>query len=215
MGNELKIHPAADKFPMMDSKRYESLREDIRVNGLREPIILMDGMILDGRNRYMACRELGVKPKTINYKGNPFACVWSLNGERRDLLAEQRYLIWLECDREKNIWEDEQNRIKERANQKRSEATTKQHEVSKPYAGEKKPEMVVQQNVGEPSSHTSEITKKKAEASKTNAGAVARGNVLDEKRPDLAEKVRMGEMKPAEAHREMKRDQVKKKCLGK
>lgn len=32
--------------------------ENIRVNGLIEPIVLHEGMILDGRNRYRALREL-------------------------------------------------------------------------------------------------------------------------------------------------------------
>jgi hypothetical protein len=45
----------------------------------------------------------------------------------------------------------------------------------------------------------------KAAASKTNAGAVSRGDTLAKERPDLAEKVRMGEMKPAEARRRAKR----------
>ena len=42
----------------------------------------------------------------------------------------------------------------------------------------------------------------------TNRGAVSCGDVLQAKRPDLAEKVRAGDVKPAEAHRQMKRDAV-------
>jgi N6-adenosine-specific RNA methylase IME4 len=37
---------------------------------------------------------------------------------------------------------------------------------------------------------------------------VARGDVLANKRPDLAEQVRLGSLKPAAAHRQMKRDEV-------
>jgi N6-adenosine-specific RNA methylase IME4 len=48
----------------------------------------------------------------------------------------------------------------------------------------------------------------KAAASHTNAGAVARGDRLAEEREDLAAEVRAGRMKPAEAHRRMKRDSV-------
>jgi len=49
--------------------------------------------------------------------------------------------------------------------------------------------------------------KAKAAASKTNPGAVARGDKLVKDRPDLAEKVRQGKMKPAAAHRELKREE--------
>jgi len=64
-------------------------------------------------------------------------------------------------------------RIQEEANRKRSEAAREQHEVSKPYAGEK---MVVRQSVGSPEkAHTPPATQAKAAASKTNPGAVARG----------------------------------------
>lgn len=42
--------------------------------------------------------------------------------------------------------------------------------------------------------------KAKAAASKTNPGAVARGDKLVKERPDLAEEVRKGNTKPAEAY---------------
>jgi N6-adenosine-specific RNA methylase IME4 len=79
-----------------------------------------------------------------------------------------------------------------------------------PYApkGEhRKPEKVVEQSVQQPSREAKNRTAKAA-AAKVNKGAVARGDKLVKERPDLAEKVRKGEMKPAEAHREMKREEI-------
>ena len=206
MNINIPFHPAADAFPMMDKKRYRELLEDIRIHGQREPITLCDGMILDGRNRYKACLELGITPKTKVFEGDPWAYVWSLNGQRRDLVAEQRYLIWKYCHEQSEAWQAEQRRIKEEANRKRSEAM--QGVPYAPKGKERKPEKVVQQSVG---AHTPPATKAKAAASKTNPGAVARGDKLVKNRPDLAEKVRLGLMKPAEAHRQMKRDEVKEK----
>ena len=98
--------------------------------------------------------------------------------------------------------------IEDEANRKRSEAAKEQHEVSRPYAGEKKPEMVVEQSVPPPPEKPHKERKAKAAASKTNPGAVARGDKLVKDRPDLAEKVRKGEIKPATAHRQMKKDEV-------
>jgi len=72
----------------------------------------------------------------------------------------------------------EKKRIAEEANAKRSEAAKVQHEVSKPYAGENMPEMVVGQTVPAPSSDAPRPGKKsKSQASNTNAGAVARGEM--------------------------------------
>lgn len=204
-------HPAANAFPMMDDKRYAELLEDIKANGLRQKIILCDGMILDGRNRYKACKDAGVNPEFETYTGNPWVFAWSLNGQRRDLAAEQRYLIWKFVHEHSDEWKAEQKRIQHEANAKRAEAAKEQHEVSKPRAGEKKKVLVDEHNVQPPKPKEAKERKSKAKASKTNAGAVARGDKLAKERPDLAEKVRLGEMKPAQAHRQMKADSLAEK----
>jgi N6-adenosine-specific RNA methylase IME4 len=199
------IHPAANEFPMMDSGRYQELKADISENGQKVEVVLCDGKILDGRNRAKACEELGVSVKTKEYEGDPWSFVWSLNGQRRDLIDEQRYLIWKHCHEQSEGWQAERKRITNEANEKRSKAAK-----GMPYApkgGKRKDEKVVQQSVGEPS-HTSKSSKSKASAAKVNPGAVARGDKLVKIRPDLAEKVRKGELKPAEAHRQLKRDSV-------
>ena len=104
------------------------------------------------------------------------------------------------------------HRIQEEANRKRSEAAKVQHEVSKPYAGEK---MVEEHSVPPPSKPKEKPERKaKATASKTNPGAVARGDKIAKERPDLAEAVRLGCIKPAAAHRLMKKDEVKEKTLA-
>jgi N6-adenosine-specific RNA methylase IME4 len=193
---------------MMDDGRYQELLADIREHGQREAITICDGKILDGRNRYKACLEIGTIPITKVFDGDPWAYVWSLNGQRRDLVAEQRFIIWDYCNGQSEAWQAEQARIQEEANRKRSEAAKAQHEVSKPYAGEK---MVVEHSVPPPSAKEHKKRKSKAAASKTNPGAVARGEKLIKERPDLAEDVRLGKMKPAAAHRLMKKDEVKEK----
>jgi N6-adenosine-specific RNA methylase IME4 len=195
---------------MMEQARFEELLADIRDHGQHEAITICDDMILDGRNRYKACKELGIAPATKNFEGDPWAYVWSLNGQRRDLVQEQRYLIWKYCHEQSEAWQADKARIREEGNRKRSEAAKAQHEVSKPYAGEK---MVVQQSVGlaPPKAHIPPATKAKATASKTNPGAVARGDKIAKERPDLAEGIRQGTIKPAEAHRQMRKDEVKEK----
>lgn len=87
----LDFHPLASMFPLMEGDDYTALVEDIAQHGQREAIWLYDGMILDGRNRYRACVELGLVPDTQTYTGDdPRAFVVSLNLHRRHLTREQR-----------------------------------------------------------------------------------------------------------------------------
>jgi len=91
---ELEFHPVADIFPMMSDREFADLYADIAEHGLREPVWLhSDGRIIDGRNRYQACRKAGLEPSYRTYadddsKLSPF--VISLNLHRRHLSDSQR-----------------------------------------------------------------------------------------------------------------------------
>lgn len=91
----MQFHEVANIFPMMNASEYESLKADIRAHGLLEPIWLHDGMIIDGRNRYQACVELGVEPTYRKWDGNGalVAFVVSLNLHRRHLSESQRGMV--------------------------------------------------------------------------------------------------------------------------
>lgn len=90
----LQPHPAAELFPLLNGDEYESFKKDIADNGLLEPIWLCEGKILDGRNRYRACGELGIEPKFRAYEGDsPIAFAWSANAARRNLSKSQRAAI--------------------------------------------------------------------------------------------------------------------------
>jgi N6-adenosine-specific RNA methylase IME4 len=56
----IPFHPLADIFPLIEGDDFEALVSDIRTFGLRESIVLFDGQILDGRNRYLACVAAGL-----------------------------------------------------------------------------------------------------------------------------------------------------------
>jgi len=58
---EFEIHPLAAEFPDMSEEQIAELAEDIKLNGQLEPIVLLHGKILDGRNRYRACQIAGVE----------------------------------------------------------------------------------------------------------------------------------------------------------
>jgi ParB-like chromosome segregation protein Spo0J len=91
---DYKYHPIADVFPLMSDAEIADLAEDIRVNGLTLPVILFQGKILDGRNRYLACQKVGVEPEFWEYPGDtPVQFVLSLNLQRRHLTISQRAAI--------------------------------------------------------------------------------------------------------------------------
>lgn len=207
LAKEIKNHPAADAWPMMDNGRYSELLADIQANGQREPITLCDDMVLDGRNRYRACIELNIAPITRKYEGDPWAFAWSLNGNRRDLADVQRALIKLACDEGSAKWKKKHNEIKEEGNRKRAEATKEQHTKSKPYAGEK---MVVDHSEPLPSDKKHVAREARAAEAHVSSSTMARAEFIA-KQPEIAKKVIAGEIKPAEAIRQIKRENIEKK----
>lgn len=88
-------HPASEMFPMMTGDDLKALAEDIRENGQREPIVLLDGKILDGRNRYKACEIAGVEPRFVEYDCwvGPDLYVLSMNLHRRHLTHDEKAMI--------------------------------------------------------------------------------------------------------------------------
>lgn len=91
---ELSAHPLADLFPLMNEADFTALRDDIAAQGLLEPLWLYEGQILDGRNRYKACKALGILPQVRTYQGkDPLGFVLSMNLVRRHLNESQRALV--------------------------------------------------------------------------------------------------------------------------
>jgi len=55
---QFEVHPLALLYPEMPQADFDLLKANIREYGLKEPIVLFQGKILDGRHRYRALREL-------------------------------------------------------------------------------------------------------------------------------------------------------------
>lgn len=95
-----EFHEVVYIWPEMQPDEYEELREDIRTYGLKEDIWAYQGEIIDGRHRYLACRETGVEPRyrEWNGKGSLVLFVASLNQHRRDMDAGQRAIAAVEIE---------------------------------------------------------------------------------------------------------------------
>jgi hypothetical protein len=65
----MKTHPIANLVPEQTTEEYERLRDSVKrgYDSLR-PIVTLDGMILDGRHRYKACKAEGIDPCTQEWE---------------------------------------------------------------------------------------------------------------------------------------------------
>jgi len=87
----MKAHKFAEYFPKMSKEEFEALKDNIKQNGLIDPIVVFEGQVLDGRHRYKACKELEIPIRRKEFKGkDALAYVISRNSIRRHLNQSQK-----------------------------------------------------------------------------------------------------------------------------
>lgn len=96
----MPAHPLAAMFPMLPDDELNALADSIKEHGQRHPILIAeiendDGekieVIVDGRNRYEACRRAEVEPKFERLADVDIgALILAENVERRNLSPGQR-----------------------------------------------------------------------------------------------------------------------------
>lgn len=150
--------------------------EDIKRNGQRDPIVMTEGMVLDGRNRYQACHFLGVEPITTQWEDTsglgPVAYVVSKNIHRRHLDPGQRALIW-------SLAKSLNEEIEERARRRQQSTAIK----------DGKPPVSANLRSPQPSKASDEIAKLSGASSRTQEHAK---RVVDSGVPELVEAVKNG-----------------------
>jgi ParB-like chromosome segregation protein Spo0J len=80
----------------MRDVELEALAGDIAEKGLLNPVVLLDGKVLDGRNRLRACAKAGVEPLFTKWHENGLSAldfVIAQNLQRRDLTFDQRVAL--------------------------------------------------------------------------------------------------------------------------
>lgn len=182
---ELEFHPAANLFPMLTGEDYEQLKADIAANGQREPIWLHpDGRILDGRNRYMVCRDLDVEPRFTKWdgRGSAVAFVVSLNLHRRHLTASQRAAVVVEAP---DLIEELEREARARQSH-----------------GQTAPGKTLPQTIAE-ASEPVEVREQLAKMFDTNRQYIGDARKLAVDAPDLFQAVKSGEMSIPQAKREV------------
>jgi len=193
----LQPHVLADIFPQMPQPEFEELMADIAANGLIDPVWLYQDQILDGRHRYRACCELGIKCDFQEYVGDsPASFVLSKNLQRRDLNRGQRAIVSLELE----------PYLAAEAKERQRQAGSK-YGVGQPKASEfnhgvdqKVPQLIAE---GLPKTDNSKESRTiAAQLTGTNRQYVSDAKRLKQKAPDLLEQVRTGGMSIPQAMRE-------------
>jgi hypothetical protein len=94
--DHLKVHPAADLFPLLSESELRELADDIKQNGLQQPIVIWETgkQLIDGRNRLDALARIGwLRPTGDTHKWHtPIAVIEQQKGRMpRDLLFDFRF----------------------------------------------------------------------------------------------------------------------------
>lgn len=92
-----EYHELSNVFPLLEGPEFDALVADIKAYGLENPIVLYDGKILDGRNRFRACNEAEVVAKFTLFDGaDPKLFVLRQNVLRRNLTKSQKAVYAVE-----------------------------------------------------------------------------------------------------------------------
>lgn len=85
------IHPACLAVPEISAEDWVKLQSDIARDGLRHEIILtQEGLLIDGRNRLIACHDGKVEPRFRKVSTDPWRVAYAENIARRHLDAKQK-----------------------------------------------------------------------------------------------------------------------------
>ncbi len=96
LDNATPAHEYAEFFALHEGPPLWELSNRIKANGLREPIVLLDGKILDGRRRELACIRAKIKPTYREFGSkktdgtDPLEFVIDINLHRRHLGEGER-----------------------------------------------------------------------------------------------------------------------------
>lgn len=98
----IPFHPFAEIFPLIEGDAFDGLVESLRQDGYRpgKQVVLFEGKVLDGRNRYRAALAAGIAETDIPFRdfdpaaeGHPLDFVEAENINRRHLDTSQLAMV--------------------------------------------------------------------------------------------------------------------------
>jgi hypothetical protein len=181
----------------MNQDDYQLLIGDIKENGYDEdqPIVLYQGDILDGWNRYRACNELGIAFNTTIFNGSDNDALDFVlrTNKRRNLTSSQWAAIAVEAD---EIFDRIAEQVEDKRRKKQAEALKETHRnntfgdgVNVKKLTQTKPERASQ---------------KIADVFNTNRTYVSDAKKLKEEEPEAFERIKSGETNFSQLKKEQK-----------
>lgn len=214
---QLEFHPACLALPKMDDAEYQALRASVRAGfDGRHPILIFEGMILDGRHRYLACHEEGIDARFMEWiGGDPYDFVRKEHEARRSWRSQEQKAIVIGSLIEKSdSFQKEKRRIQDEANRKRKEAAIGNDNAAKSKTVVPQSEASLISMDEPPAAKASKpakpvrTTEVKAQQIGVSRAAVERAETIKRNSPELAEKVAQGEVSAADALRTIKKEAV-------
>ena len=183
-------------LPEMKEEAFLSLRSDIEKNGFdnKFPIYIYEDEIIDGWNRFKACKELEVAPIYKHFTGSSLEALTFIlrTNNRRDLSSSQRACLAADSD---EIIETLTKEIEEERRKKISEA--RQNETGKKISPSEKQE--------------NEVRTKLAQTFGTNSRYVSDAQRFKKEKPEVFEQIKNGTINISEAKKEEKKEERDKK----
>ncbi len=104
--DDLKFHSLSEIFPLIEGDEFDGFVDTFKKQGLLQPIVLHQGKILEGRNRYRAGKKLGHKFSANDFTElppgrDPHEFVIAANVQRRHLTTEQKRALVIKLIRER------------------------------------------------------------------------------------------------------------------
>jgi len=93
---EYEFHNIANIYPLAKEEEFELLKESIQKRGQLSPIVIFDKKIIDGRNRYLACKDLSRVPIVEVFTGTEDEArkyAIELNSGRRHMAKTQSAMM--------------------------------------------------------------------------------------------------------------------------
>jgi N6-adenosine-specific RNA methylase IME4 len=179
-------------IPPLAADELRQLEENILRDGCRDPLVVWDGILIDGHNRHEICTRNGLPFETvqIQFESRTHARIWMRNNQagRRNLTTAWR--LELELGNKKDLIAITEN-------------SRRQKMVGNQNAAKEKTELSQNDNtVFEPKLNTQ---KEIAKAAGVSTGQVGMAEQIIKKAPELWEKAKQGDVSISSAYQQIRR----------